>query len=172
MVTSAAGLAAGAWALSGWWCAGVGWSEGTGGGSEHVWMGRGRVEVFGVPYGACGYLPPVGVVSMPVEDLLEYSGLLGNFVEEEGSVSVPLAARWRWGVRGGVRGGWAIPGWPVVIGLAGWGGALWLGRMKRGEGACVACGYSMAGLACGARCPECGVAGGGRYHRVNPQEKP
>lgn len=171
MVTGAAGLAVGAWVLSGWWCAGIGWARGAGAGSAHVWAGRGRVEVFEVPYGACGNLPPTGGVWMPAEDLLDYSGLLGNFVCEDGGVRVPLDARWRLGVRGDVRGGRAVPAWPVALVLAGWSGALWLRRSRpRGAGVCAGCGYSLAGLEMGARCPECGGAGCARYHRARMQE--
>lgn len=171
-VTIVAGLTAGALVLSGWWCAGVGWRGGERAGSAHVWVGRGRVEVFDVPYGACGLLPPVGVVLMRAEDLLSHTGELGNYIGEDGGAHVPLAARWRWDARGGVRGGWAIPVWPAALALAGWSGALWLrGRWRRrGVGECMACGYSQEGLAPGARCPECGGAGSARYHRARMQE--
>lgn len=170
LVTVAGGLAAGAFVLSGWWCAGIGWPRGESAGSAHVWMGRGRVELFDVPYGACGHLPPVGVVVMPVEDLLSHCGVLGNYIGEDGQAPVPAAARWCWGARGAVRGGRAVPAWPAVLGLVVWSGLLWGGRTRRGAGRCAACGYSLAGLSAEAKCPECGRTGPDRYHRARTQE--
>lgn len=122
-----------------------------------------------MPYGACGLLPSGGVVVMRAEDLLSHTGELGNYIGEDGDAHVPLAARWRWDARGGVRGGRAIPVWPAAPALAGWSGWLWL-RRRRGVGECVACGYSQEGLVTGARCPECGGAGCARYHRARKQE--
>lgn len=92
--------------------------------------------------------------------------------------SVPGRIAWTWCLdaswhRVGVRVEWlgapfspqqpdslAVAGWwPVlIVGL----GALWFlhadhrARRRAASGACPSCGYSMAGLAHGATCPECG----------------
>ena len=52
----------------------------------------------------------------------------------------------------------ALPLWPLVIGLA-W--LAWKARSKaafRGAGLCAACGYNLGGLPPGSCCPECGHA--------------
>jgi hypothetical protein len=53
----------------------------------------------------------------------------------------------------------AVPLWVPFIFIAGpsaW--CAWHRRTKLGEGGCRVCGYSLAGLAAGAACPECGRA--------------
>lgn len=58
-----------------------------------------------------------------------------------------------------------VPSWPapVAIALTGW--WFWRGGTKRLRGAirglCRRCGYSLAGLAVGAACPECGASRSG-----------
>jgi hypothetical protein len=84
--------------------------------------------------------------------------------------------RYRWSIplpaSAGKQTGWVhLPWGPVWPGflvdwaaytaavLVLWRIPAWLIRRRRhGEGCCVRCGYDLAGLAAGARCPECGAA--------------
>jgi hypothetical protein len=55
---------------------------------------------------------------------------------------------------------WAVALWPLPLPLVGagvWIGWLgWRARRRQKRGACPKCGYSLAGIAAGAACPECG----------------
>jgi hypothetical protein len=61
-----------------------------------------------------------------------------------------------------VVGGMAFPLWMATVVLAGPALFLWwprvMGLLRRRAGACRKCGYDLAGLGEGARCPECGAA--------------
>jgi hypothetical protein len=56
---------------------------------------------------------------------------------------------------------WIIPFWALLISVAIPTAFLWRRdrRDRFGPGRCPKCGYSLAGLAAGAGCPECGTAG-------------
>lgn len=81
----------------------------------------------------------------------------------------PDGTRWRPSLTGGSMGvGTAVyslstmwmPAWwpPMVMGVLA-GLAWWRSTRGAGAGHCANCGYSMAGLAGGVRCPECGDGG-------------
>lgn len=61
-----------------------------------------------------------------------------------------------------VVGGMAFPLWMVAAAPAGLALFLWWPRLRelfrRRAGVCRKCGYDLAGLAVGTRCPECGAA--------------